>query len=157
MTYNNSVVQLQDLLDDAGVMAQAGLFFDPTDTKRKFPELSDEFSEETIYRAFIVYCKYNSDIPVSEELRAVCMDKPDDFDIKDSIDEKIRKLKRDGKNFSNKSLDQLLAVINRSNLVELKMHTAAVNNVQVLRDIIRSMDDRDVQNVLQRSGANSGL
>jgi len=147
VTYNNSVVQLQDLLDDAGIMAQAGLFFDPTDTKRKFPELSDEFSEETIYQAFIVYCKYNSDIPVSEELRAVCMDKPDDFDIKDSIDEKIRKLKRDGKNFSNQSLDQLLAVINKSNLVELKMHTAAVNNVQVLRDIIGSMDDRDVQNV----------
>jgi len=146
-THNNSVVQLQDLLDDVGRMAQAGMFFDPTDTKRKFPEIPNEFSEETIYRAFIVYCKYNSDIPVSEELRAVCMDKPDDFDIKDSIDEKIRKLKRDGKNFSNKSLDQLLMVINRKNIVKLRMHTVAVNNVQILRDIIKSMDDRDVQNV----------
>jgi len=147
ITYNNSVVQLQDLLEDVGFMAQAGMFFDPEDTKRKYPELSDEFSEETIYRAFIVYCKYNSDIPVSEELRAVCMDKPDDFDVKDSIDEKIRKLKRDGKNYSNKSLEQLLMVINKNNIVKLNMHTATINNVQVLRDIIKSMDDRDVQNI----------
>ena len=147
VTYNNNVVQLQDTLDDVGMMAQAGMFFAPEDTKRKYPELSNEFSEETIYRAFIVYCKYNSDIPVSEELRAVCMNKPDEFDINDSIDEKIRKLKRDGRNFSNKSLEQLLMVINKSNIVKLRMRMAAVNNVQILRDIIKSMDDRDVQNI----------
>jgi len=147
VTYNNNVVQLQDTLDDVGMMAQAGMFFAPEDTKRKYPELSNEFSEETIYRAFIVYCKYNSDIPVSEELRAVCMNKPDEFDINDSIDEKIKKLKRDGRNFSNKSLEQLLMVINKSNIVKLRIRMAAVNNVQILRDIIKSMDDRDVQNI----------
>ena len=59
----------------------------------------------------------------------------------------IRKLKRDGKNFSNKSLEQLLLVINKNNIVKLRMHPVAINNVQVLRDIVKSMDDKDVQNV----------
>jgi hypothetical protein len=145
--YNAMVTSLRDLLDDVGTMGTAAILFDPTNTKRKFPELSNEFSEETVYRAFIVYCKYNSNIPVSDTLRAICMEKPDNFDIKDSIDEKIRKLQRDGRNYDNESLQQLMTIINRNNIVKLHLHNVAFNNVQVLRDILNSMNERNIKNV----------
>ena len=98
-------------------MAEASFLFDPENTKFKYPKISVEFTEETIFKAFIVYCNYNSEVPLSEELRSVCMTKPDSFDVKDSIEEKIRKLRRDGHNYSIDSFNQLMQVINSHDLV----------------------------------------
>ena len=120
--YNDMVANLSNVLDDLGAMARAAILFDPADTKFRYPRLSPEFSEETIYRAFIVYCKYNSHIPVSEPLRAICMDKPASFDIQDSIEQKIKKLKAEGRKFTNESLDELITIINQQNLVHLNLN-----------------------------------
>lgn len=144
LNFNNTVKNIHDLLIDINVMGKAGILFNPTNTKRKYPEISSEFTEDTIYRAFIVYCKYNSNIPISEELRAICMEKPDSFDINDSIDEKIRKLKRDGKIYSNEMLQQLMSIINRKNIVNLVLYENSISNIQILRDICQSIQDRDI-------------
>ena len=85
ITFNNNVVKLGDVLNDITYMQKAGIFYDPTDTKFKFPIISDEFSEEVIYKAFIVFCKYGSMIPISEDLRAVCIEKPDNFNENDQL------------------------------------------------------------------------
>ena len=145
--FNNEALRMQNVLDDIGRMALSGILFDPRDTKHKYPVIPKEFSEETIYRAFIVYCKYNSAIPISEALRAVCMEKPDSFDVEDQIEEKIRKLKRDGHNYSQESLDQLMQIVNKKNIVHIDFYAAAINSVQIIRDILTSMEERDVQNV----------
>ena len=143
--YNNSCVKLANILNDVGQMEKAGMFYDPTDTKFKFPLLSDDFSEDVIYKAFIVFCKYGNTVPISEELRSVCNEKPKQFNDSDPLDENIRKLKRDGHNYSMESLNQLLQIVNTNNLVKMNLHKTAVNSVNVLRDIIESMDSRDVQ------------
>lgn len=140
---NNIVKDLRAVLDDVGAMSTASILFDPTDTRIEFPSLPPEFDEETIYRAFIVYCKYNSDIPVSEELRAICMDKPDDFNISDSIKDKIKKLKRDGRNFDNETLARLMSVINKKNMVNLNLRTLVLSNIQRLRDRLSAVNDTE--------------
>ena len=145
--YNNIVTSLRNLLDDIGNMGTAPILFDPTNTKTKIPDLSNEFSEETIYKAFIVYCKYNTNIPISDELRAICMEKPSDFDIKDSIEEKIRKLKRDGRNYDNKALQYLMNIINRNNIVNVNFYNIAISNTQILRDILLSIKERNIQSI----------
>ena len=45
------------------------------------------------------------------------MDKPDDFDAKDSMADKI-KLKQDGKNYDN-AAQQLMLIINKGNIVKI--------------------------------------
>ena len=140
---NNIVRDLRAVLDDVGRMARAPILFDPKDTRLIYPEISPEFSEETIYKAFIIYCKYNSDIPISEELRAVCMDKPDQFDVSASIEEKIRRLRRDGKNFDEDSLAQLMSIVNRKNLINLSLRTITISNIQKIRDRLMSLQDMD--------------
>ena len=40
------------------------------------------------------------------------MEKPEDFDVNASIEEQIAQLKRDGKNYNNDSLENLLSIIN---------------------------------------------
>lgn len=143
ITDNNIVRDLRAVLDDVGAMATASILFDPTDTRIEFPSLPPEFDEETIYRAFIVYCKYNSDIPISEELRAICMDKPDDFNVADSINDKIKKLKRDGRNFDNETLARLMSIINRKNIVNLDLRSLVLSNIQKLRDRLSAVNDTE--------------
>ena len=137
---NNIVKDLRAVLDDVGRMSKAPILFDPSDT-RLISEIAPEFTEETIYKAFITYCKYNSDIPISEELRAVCMDKPDQFDISASIEEKIRQLRRDGKNFDETSLANLMSIVNRKNLVRLSLRTITISNIQKIRDRLTALQD----------------
>jgi hypothetical protein len=147
-SYNNSVKILGNLIDDLTRMGKAGIMYDPKDTKREFLKLPEAFSEETIYRAFIVFCKYNNDMPISEELRAICLNKPDNYDKNDTIEENIRKLKRDGKLYTTESLEQLLTIVNRDNMVKLKINTP-INNltIDVLKHIISSMNERDTDHV----------
>ena len=147
VTYNTRVLSLGNILLDTGRMAQAAMFLDPRNTKPVYPPLSNDFSEETIYRAFVDYCKFNTSVPLEEDLRAVCMAKPADFDIRASIEEKIELLKRNGHQYSNDSLQILMAIINRSNIVHLDLRHIAFSNIQILRDIISSLDERDGEGI----------
>jgi hypothetical protein len=143
-SYNNSVKKLGDIIDYLTRMGKAGIMYDHKDTKRELLKLPEAFSEETIYRAFIVFCKYNNDLPISEELRAICLNKPDNYDKNDTIEESIRKLKRDGKLYTTESLDQLLTLVNRDNMVKLKINTPVNNlSIDVLKHIVVSMNERD--------------
>jgi len=144
ITFNNTVVKLSNILNDIRQMQKAGMFYDPTDTKFKFPIISDEFSEEVIYKAFIVFCKYGTSFPISEELRSVCMEKPENFNETASLDENIRMLKREGHNYSMESLNQLLKIVNSNNIVKLNVHKNAVNSIKVMRDVLDSMERRDI-------------
>ena len=147
-SYNKSVKILGDLINDLTRMGKAGIMYDPKDTKREFLKLPETFSEETIYRAFIVFCKYNNNLPISEELRAICLNKPDNYDKNDTIEENIRKLKRDGKLYTTESLEQLLTIVNRENMVKLKLNTPINHlSINVLKQIIISMNERDTDNV----------
>lgn len=148
-SYNKIVEQLYALLDDIKHMGKASILFDPRNTKRTLIKLSADYSEETIYRAFIVYCKYNSDAPISDELKAICMNKPTNYNSSDSLNESIQKLKRDGKLYNNESLQQLLTIVNRKNMVNFKISKPLeYANVENLKDILKAYIDKDDYNTL---------
>ena len=148
-TDNEMVRRLRNVLDDINIMTRASMLFSPKDTRVIYPELPPEFDEETIYKAFIDYCRYNSVLPISEDLRAICMEKPEDFDVNASIEEQIAQLKRDGKNYNNDSLENLLSIINRNNIVNIDLRTIVFNNTQRLRDLITSFDELDETSIPQ--------
>ena len=150
VTYNATVVKLANIIDDITQTQKAGLFYATADTKYKFPSISEEFSEEVIYKAFIVFCNYGNAMPISEELKAVCMNKPDRFNANDSLSESIRILKRDGKNYSVESLDQLLKVVNTNNTIKMNLNKQVVSNIDALRDLLGSMKLRNVDNPLKK-------
>lgn len=148
--YNDIVANLSNVLDDLGAMARAAILFDPADTKFRYPKLSPEFSEETIYRAFIVYCKYNSNLPISEPLRALCMGKPASFDAQDSIDQKIKNLKAEGRMYSIESLNELMSIVNRQNLVHLDLQRPVWSNIQATLDVLEAAEMEDSEAVPAR-------
>ena len=133
---NSSAAHIRDYLDYLGAMARAPMLFDPSDTRRRYPALPPGFSEATIYQAFIVFCKYNSSVQASAKLRAVCMERPAALNAGASIDEKIATLKAEGHNYSEKSLDALMRVINEDNIVHLELGRVALTTAQDLRSTL---------------------
>jgi hypothetical protein len=119
VSYNNIVIELNNVIEDVRKMTEASILYDVTNTKPIIPEMPTEFSEDTIYRAFVVYCRFNSLLPISETLRGICLGKPDSVSTYDSISEIVRKLKRDGRNYSKESLDMLMKLVNYENMIHL--------------------------------------
>ena len=140
---NNYVGKLNDILADVRSMRTAPFFYDPKDTKLKYPPLSETFSEETIYRAFIVYCKYNNNLPLSEDLMRICSDKPQGFDSNWSINEKVEYLKEQGRLLDNESLTELMNVINSRNVVNMNLDKTFKDPIQTLRAKLEDIDSKD--------------
>jgi len=141
--FNEIVQQLSNILYDVNHITEAPYLFSRENTKNIYPPLGDEFSEETIYRAFITFCKFNSLASLNEDLIAVCTDKPDYLNMADSISEKIRKLKQDGRIYNNEAMLRLLQIVGRQNIVHLSMYNDTVAPIQKVRVILEDVIDKD--------------
>jgi hypothetical protein len=146
-TFNAQVTDLANILHYVVRMGKAGLYFDPRDTKNIIPPLPADFSEDTIYKAFIVFCKYGNNLPISEELKAICMNKPEDFNDKSSLVEQIRKLKSAGRNYSLATFQQLLTIVNKTNIIVQPRHSLVLNTVQALTDVLNSFEQNTLGNI----------
>ena len=145
---NNETVQyLTDIINDIVDRSKAAILLDEQDTKLKYPVIENRFSEETIYRGFIVFCKFNRDMPLSTDLQHVCMDNTSQFNINDSITEKIRILKSEGRNFSIEGFMHLLQIIENQNLVHLDLDKDIIDREQRLRDLLTYFDHMDSDNI----------
>lgn len=80
-------------------------------------------NESLIYQAFTVLCRFNNDIPISEEMTALCMGKPAaaEYSASDPLSEKIRKLKATQRIYTKDTLDRLLQAVNRANQLPGKL------------------------------------
>jgi hypothetical protein len=143
--FNTIVKNLENIIDDINAVTKAPFLFSKENTKNIYPPLTDEFNEETIYRAFIKMCKFNSLKPIRGELLAICSDKPEFLSANDSISEKIKKLKQDGRNYTNENLLRLLQIINRRNVINLSIETESPSQVQIIREILEKMQDDDYE------------
>ena len=136
-------------------MTRATTIIDNRNTRFQYPNIPAEFNEQTIYRAFIHYCRMNqshrpsskvgalgmsaadaqsNDNPVATamylypELRDICPAYPQDWNPTDIIEDKIRKLKRDSNIFDTSSLDRLLHIVNGITLTDAKY--AVLNKIR---------------------------
>lgn len=141
--FNTIVEYLNDIVYDMKNMTQSAILLDSKNTKIKFPTISSEFSEETIYKAFIEYCNFNNDIPISNSLLTVCLNKPDGYDDGDLISEKIDRLKKEGKTYSTESFNELLDIINKMNIIPMDLVHKHSSDIHKLRDYINYMKDSD--------------
>ena len=140
---NDYVKDLASILADVRLMRMAPFFYSSLNTRIAYPPLSTKFSEETIYRAFIVYCKYNNNLPLDDALRRICTDKPRDFDANWSIVEKIQALKDQGKILDGESLTELMNVVNGRNIVSVRLDQTARDPIETLRVLLEGINSRD--------------
>ena len=138
---NDSIKRLGEVLYDLKSMTKAAILYDPSSkTLRKLIKPPTNFTEDTIYRAVIFFCKYNNSKPVRSELKAICMEKPPNFNANEPVEKQIKNLKNNGHNYTNEYLQQLLTVVNNNNKVDIKIHHTEYNEVQKRRlDILTAI------------------
>ena len=88
-------------------------------TKQKIITKDVAFSEELIYKAFIYFCNFSNQFPIDEELKGLCLDKPENFDENNSIKEIIDSLKGEGKIYNFASFVELLHIISKKNIIHI--------------------------------------
>jgi hypothetical protein len=143
-SYNQIVKDLANILSDITFVTKSPLFFSKVNTKNIYPVLSNqEFTEETIYRAFIIFCKFTSLVPLTEDLISLCTSKPEYISNNDSISEIIAKLKRDGRNYTNDTFLRLLQIVNRKNIVSVDIDPHIATSVQNITQLLESFSDQD--------------
>jgi hypothetical protein len=143
--YNDIVKDLENLLYDINAITSAPFLFSRENTKNIYPPLTDKYNEETIYLAFIKYCRFNSLIPMNEDLLPICSDKPESGFIKnnDSLSEKIIKLKQSGRDYNNEMLLRLIQVVERNHILDINMNENVDKPIQKMRDLIESISDEN--------------
>ena len=92
--------------------------------------------------AIINFCNFDSNIEASDELIKFCLTKPNDYNEKDTLENKINILKKSGNNYTQKTMMQLLDIVNRNNIVNIDLVTDSVSLIQKLRNLLEYCDDR---------------
>ena len=136
VSINNQVLYLSNILYDIMIMVYPPLFLDPTNTRSIYPDLNPEFSENVIYKTFIYYCRFATNLPIDEELRAICSEKPKDFKNNMNIDEQINILKLNGRNFSIENFNDLILYISKNNIIKINYLSNVENNYLLLKKLL---------------------
>ena len=158
--YNEIVNGLTNIMQDILSYSKSSILCSSINTKNKYPAISNQFDEKTVYMAFIYFCKFKSLMPIPEELLPLCTDKPipDLINKNDTIDEIIRKLKDDGRNYNNETFLRLLQIVGRNNIINIDLDVKVHSSVSKLAGVLKSIEeykDNIVENELQTLIANS--
>jgi hypothetical protein len=139
--YNEIVEDLTNILTDINAITKASYMFSRENTKNIYPPLTNQYNEETIYLAFIKYCRFGNLIPMNEDLLPICSDKPEPGFLtnKDSLSEKIRKLKQSGRDYNNEQLLRLMQVVERHNIMDINVSEVQEKPIQKFRDLLESI------------------
>ena len=116
-TNNNIISELRELYNNTLSIAKSAILVDVRDTKLKYPQVSKEFGEKTIYQGFIHFCKINKEEPIDDSLKLFCHDQTSSFGVFDTLNDKIKALKSEGKEYDNDTFVELLNAVNRQRVL----------------------------------------
>ena len=134
--YNDIVARLHTIYRDVNDLTLAPRIFSPINTRRIYPSLASSFSKRTVYRAIIHYCQFGTLFPVPENLQAICLQKPDDFSLLDSLETQIKKLEIEGVNYTLDELNRLLYIVNRENTITVSLYDDEITAIEKLRNYL---------------------
>ena len=130
---NSIMKKLHTIYRDISDITVAPRIFSSVNTRRIYPALSSAFSKKTIYRALIEHCRFGTLFPIPDNLLQVCIKKPDDFSLLDSLKTQIEKLEMEGINFSLEHLNRLLQTVNRENTITVSLYDDETSSMEKLR------------------------
>lgn len=146
-TYNNYVAFYNNILASIDLLTYAPQLYDPKNTKQKRMSNEVAFSEELVYKAFIHFCNFNNQVPLDDELRGLCLDKPAQFDNSKSINEIIAALKEEGKVYNFSSFVELIHIISKRNIIHIAADFPILNNIEAMRILIEAYRQNSYYNL----------
>ena len=114
--YNNYIIDYNNIVIDSVEIPQAPIFLHDNTTKLKYPKITDDYEEETIYKVFIKYCNFNDIKPIPKMFHHVCLTKPSSYSKNEDINTNIKAMKSEGKIYTTETLNELLKAIGYNNV-----------------------------------------
>ncbi|RZD40917.1 MAG: hypothetical protein CXT73_05910, partial [Methanobacteriota archaeon] len=146
--HNETVFKLSNIYNEYQRLLQVQLLFSTENTRQEKLTLSTDFTENTIYLAFMKYCKFNTNTILSEELQELCHTNVSDFKLLQSLEEKIDILKSENHNYNKNSLKNLLTIISRKNgLTPVEENAIISSKVKFEKIIDTFKDNYSIKNI----------
>lgn len=140
VTYDTQVVELSNIIEDI-ISAQTPCYlYDESNTRIKYPTIPDNFDEKTIYLAFITFCKFNTHISIPENLQILCHEKPRNYNSDDTLSDRIKQIKNNRIEYTEKSLEALLQIVNENNIIHLNLNEEEISFVQTIRELLNNYE-----------------
>ena len=132
---NKAVKFYNNLLNSIDLLTYAPQLYNPQNTKQKVISQTTSFSEELVYKAFIYFCNFANLLPLDEELKGLCLDKPLDF-INNTSNKTFREiidsLKSQGKVYNFSSFVELIHIISKKNIIHIAVRYPVINNIELI-------------------------
>jgi hypothetical protein len=144
---NGIIDKLSNILSNINSLDKPPVLFCDINTRKIYPIIQDTLSENTIYKTFIVYCNINKNVMLSKELSELCISDTSKFNTFDSIEEKIRILKEEGKFYSLETFHQLHKLIHTK--ININIQKTPINLHFNLSQIVKSFDNHHDPNIPQ--------
>ena len=138
-----TIRNLEKVYSSINELSKSAILFSDENTKTIYPPLPREYSETTIYQAFIKYCKINKGVKVPGYLQQFCINNESSFKDTDSLKDKINALKKEGKQYSRDTLDKMLKLIGKENIQHMKLSKKINTNIDILENLLEDMDNND--------------
>jgi hypothetical protein len=132
----------EEILKSISMFTRPNILFNTDKTALVHPEMPTEIMNSNIYGAFIHYCNFDNERPIPDDLHSICSEKPNGYDPKSSLEEKIEFLKRHGKTYTIHDLYHLMSIIARRNLTE-RIRSHDVLPIHIFKDVIDTLDQKD--------------
>jgi hypothetical protein len=136
------VFSMAKLLKQIQSMNRASMFYHAAPTGMKYPDVPTGHLEENVYAAIIYYCNFDKKLPIPEEYKQLCNEKPAQYKSSWSLLEKMEFLKKNGKRYNVDSLHKLMTLVNRKNMVPIES-VEPITKVQVLTELLDKLDTTD--------------
>ena len=144
-TYNNNVINLTKILKDVNDCSTAIMLSSRINTKIARPTISKIFSEDTIYLAFIYFCKFKTAVPINKAYLSVCNSKLDISEKdKDNNTEIINKMKLAGKEYSLDQFLRLIQLVNQQHMVDIDLSFSLIEPFAKLHALLVSINEIEI-------------
>ena len=166
--YNDTVKKLSLLYYGAIDETRSPYLFNSENTKMEYTTLKSHYSERTIYHSFIYFCANNPNIDMATDIITLCGDidstlQSDDFklktlyneieeyyenlgsaksDIPYPLDDRIAILKRNGYNFTNDALVNMVNAVNNQRIVNIDLNPSVVSAKHALEGVLKYLKDK---------------
>jgi hypothetical protein len=136
------VFSMTKLLKTVRSLNYASMFYHPTFTGIKYPDVPTGHLEENVYAAVIYYCNFDKKLPIPEEFKVICKEKPTDYKSSWTLLEKMESMKKSGKRYNVDSLHKLMSIVNEKNRVNLDVNQPT-GKVRVMAELLERFETMD--------------
>jgi len=137
-TTNNVVKFYNNILNSIDLLTYAPQLYNQENSKQKIISQVVSFSEDLVYKAFIYFCNFANLLPIDDELKGLCLDKPTKFDNSKQLKEIIDSLKSEGKVYNFASFVELIHIISKKNIIHITTNYPIINNIELIRLLIEA-------------------